>query len=181
MIKALKVYGKFLDILEKILSVILAILLAAMVLIFCYQVFLRYVLHGANAWSEDLTRYLFVYTVLLGAGIATRKASHLTVDMFIDLLPKRVKAGIQIIFCGLIYFFLFFLFTEGMSLVQNTMKSISASLRVPMAYFYLAIPIGAVLMMLNLFEYLCHRILILVGREDAWKAASDRTEEEVHE
>lgn len=178
MIKALKVYGKFLDILEKILSVILAILLAAMVLIFCYQVFLRYVLHGANAWSEDLTRYLFVYTVLLGAGIATRKASHLTVDMFIDLLPKKIKLVLQIIFCGLIYFFLFFLFTEGMNLVQNTMKSISASLRVPMAYFYLAIPIGAVLMMLNLFEYLCHQILALLGKEEL---IEKKQEEGVHE
>ena len=178
MITLLRGYSKFLDILEKIISIVVAILLAAMVVIFCYQVFLRYVLHGANAWSEDLTRYLFVYTVLLGSGIATRRASHLTVDMFIDLLPKKVKLGLQIIFCGLIYFFLIFLFNEGVGLVQSTMNSTSASLRVPMAYFYLAIPIGAALMMLNMLEYLCHHILAFLGKEHL---IEKKEEEGVHE
>ena len=166
MIKALNAYSKVLDVLEKIITVITAILLAVMTILFCYQVFLRYVLHGANAWSEDLTRYLFVYVVMLGSAISTRKATNLTVDMFIDLVPKRAKALVQVVFCGLMYFFLFFLFTEGLNLTRNTMNSISASLQVPMAYFYVAIPIGAFLIMLTLFEYMCHRILIFLGKED---------------
>ena len=47
-----------------------------------------------------------------------------------------------------------------------------------LAYFYLAIPIGAALMMLNMLEYLCHHILAFLGKEHL---IEKKEEEGVHE
>ena len=52
----LKVYSKFLDVLEKIQKAVLAITVPVMVFVMLYQVILRYVFAHSNSWSEEVTR-----------------------------------------------------------------------------------------------------------------------------
>ena len=79
----MKGYGKFLDGIEKIEKLFLAVTVAIMIIVITYQVILRYVFSASNAWSEELARYLFIYDVMVAAAIATRRNSHLQVDAFI--------------------------------------------------------------------------------------------------
>src|SRR5699024_5885989 len=72
----LRGYSNFLDVLEKIEKVILAVTVGIMVLIIAYQVIMRYIFAHANSWSEELARYLFIYDVMIGAAIAIRRNSH---------------------------------------------------------------------------------------------------------
>lgn len=73
----MKGYGKFLDGIEKIEKLFLAVTVAIMIIVITYQVILRYVFSASNAWSEELARYLFIYDVMVAAAIATRRNSHL--------------------------------------------------------------------------------------------------------
>ena len=52
----LRGYSKFLDALEKVEKVILAVTVGIMVLIIAYQVIMRYIFAHANSWSEELAR-----------------------------------------------------------------------------------------------------------------------------
>ena len=88
----MKGYGKFLDGIEKIEKLFLAVTVAIMIIVITYQVILRYVFSASNAWSEELARYLFIYDVMVAAAIATRRNSHLQVDAFIGILKPRTKA-----------------------------------------------------------------------------------------
>lgn len=54
----MKGYGKFLDGIEKIEKLFLAVTVAIMIIVITYQVILRYVFSASNAWSEELARYL---------------------------------------------------------------------------------------------------------------------------
>ena len=74
----MKGYGKFLDGIEKIEKLFLAVTVAIMIIVITYQVILRYVFSASNAWSEELARYLFIYDVMVAAAIATRRNSHRT-------------------------------------------------------------------------------------------------------
>lgn len=87
----LKKYTKFLDGLESVEKVFLAVTAAIMVIVIAYQVVLRYVFNASNAWSEELARYLFIYDVFIGSAIALRKNSHLQVDVFLNLMKERIK------------------------------------------------------------------------------------------
>ena len=66
----LKAYSKFLDLLEKVQKTILAVTVPVMVLVMLYQVVLRYVFSNSNSWSEEVTRYLFIFNVMMASAIA---------------------------------------------------------------------------------------------------------------
>ncbi|MBV5345256.1 MAG: TRAP transporter small permease subunit, partial [Rhodoferax sp.] len=52
------------------------------------QVLVRYAFGGSLVWSEELTRLLFVWMVLVAAVTAPR----MQVDFLVDLLPPRLRA-----------------------------------------------------------------------------------------
>ena len=154
----LKAYSKFLDVLEFISKKLIGILMALMVVIMCYQVVLRYVFHNANIWSEEITRYMFVYAVLLGSFVAVRRNSHLTVDFLVNIMNPKVRRYFTIVTSLVVIAFLIYLLPLSYNLSLDTMKSMSAGLRIPMGYIYMAIPVGTLLMILGMIEVILKKI-----------------------
>ena len=70
-----------------------AALLATITVLIAAQVLVRYVLGGSLVWSEELTRLLFVWMVL----IAAATTPPMRVDMFVELLPARGKAIVNLV------------------------------------------------------------------------------------
>ena len=99
----IKLYSKFLDLLEWVEKVILAVSVFVMVIIMVYQVILRYVFSNPNAWSEELARYLFILNVMLAAAIAVRRHSHMQIDILINLFSERVKRIFNIISTSILW------------------------------------------------------------------------------
>ena len=65
-----------------------AVLLFVITFLVTAQVLVRYALGGSLVWSEELTRLLFVWMVLVAAITAPR----MQVDFLVDLLPPRLRA-----------------------------------------------------------------------------------------
>ena len=154
----LKVYSKFLDKLEWIEKVFLAVTVLIMVIVIIYQVVLRYVFSASNAWSEELARYLFIYDVIIGSAIATRKNSHLQVDFLINLFKPKVKILFTMVATLVGIVFILFLFKYSLTLCETASKNISAGLHIPMTIPYACIPIGAVLILLTSIEVFLKQI-----------------------
>lgn len=70
-----------------------AILLCIITLLVCAQVLVRYVLGGSLVWSEELTRLTFVWMVL----IAVTSAQPMRVELFVDMLPPRLRALVYLL------------------------------------------------------------------------------------
>jgi TRAP-type C4-dicarboxylate transport system permease small subunit len=68
------------------LKLVMAVLLAAMVVLVFGNVVLRYIFNSGIAISEELSRWLFVWMVFLGAIVGLREHAHLGVDSFVKLL-----------------------------------------------------------------------------------------------
>jgi TRAP-type C4-dicarboxylate transport system permease small subunit len=62
-------------------------LLAATVFL---QFFTRYALNDSAGWTEEISRYLLICTVFIGATISVRKNNHIQVDFFYRYLPPPV-------------------------------------------------------------------------------------------
>lgn len=151
-------YSRFLDGIERVLYWILAFLIGAMTLVMIYQVVLRYVFNNANIWAEELIKFMFIWSVMLGGCIAVRKNSHLRIEVFIDMLSPAKKAWIQIVTYSLVMAFLAVLLVLGLVLVSNTTVNRSAGLGVPMAIPYFSVPLGAFLMMLACVEFMLKNV-----------------------
>lgn len=158
MLNILKAYTKFLNVIEFICRKIVGILMALMVIIMCYQVILRYIFSSSNIWSEEITRYMFVYVCLLGSFVAVRRNSHLQVDFLINFLHGNVKKYFTLITSIIVIAFLVYLFPLSYNLALDTMNSISPGLNLPMGFVYAAIPIGTFLMILGMIEVVLKKL-----------------------
>jgi TRAP-type transport system small permease protein len=53
------------------------------------QFFTRYVLNDSLAWTEEIARYLLICTAFVGAGMASRRNTHIRVEFFYLWLGGR--------------------------------------------------------------------------------------------
>lgn len=82
---------------EYLEEVLLVILLAGMAVIMGIQVFCRYVLSMSLSWSEELTRYLFIWAGFLSISYCTKRYISIKIEQFVALFPKRGKALFKVI------------------------------------------------------------------------------------
>ncbi|HQR69954.1 MAG TPA: TRAP transporter small permease [Burkholderiaceae bacterium] len=54
------------------------------------QFFTRYALNDSAGWTEEISRYLLICTVFIGAAISVRKNNHIHVDFFYRFMPNRL-------------------------------------------------------------------------------------------
>jgi len=132
--------------LERIL-IALSLLISIVVFL---QVVFRYVLSQPLFWSEELPRYLLIWTTFLAAALAQKHRAHINITLAVNLLPRRIQKWLRILADILICVFLGVLVYSGSLVSRVTLHHRSTALQIPMAAVYLALPVGAALMMLYL-------------------------------
>lgn len=127
-----------------------AMLAVAVVLVF-YQVLTRFVLNDAAVWSEVLARAVIVWGVFLIIGPAIRSGKMIPIDVLRALLPQDKQIWIIRIVTAAIALFLCILVWFGYKMTLRVMNQQVAMLNVSVAWFYVAIPVGALLAVPGLF------------------------------
>lgn len=136
------------DILSEINKYVISALLAAMTIVVVVSITMRYVFNRAPSWSEEVTKYMFIYLIFLAAAQGVRYQVHVRIDTLerrLNGIPEKVLRGA---INGLLLLFLVVLTVYGFKLVGATMRQASPALGIPMGIAYLAIPIGAILSMI---------------------------------
>ena len=67
-----------------------------MMLIVAYSVVNRYILNTPITWTDELSGYLVVALVMLGAADALRRGDHISVDLITSRLTKKGKRLVEI-------------------------------------------------------------------------------------
>jgi TRAP-type C4-dicarboxylate transport system permease small subunit len=143
---------------------LVAVLTAVLATIGFTTVVFRYVLHSSLFWGDEFLRYLQIWLVFLGAALATRHRVLITVDIFTQPLPHRLRESVAATVCGLSSFFLVGLAYLSLELVRRSAGSVSASMAIPMEYMYLVFPIGLGMMAINMIrEVIAHAMAAWSG------------------
>lgn len=88
----------------KLLELLLVVLLGAMVLMVFGNVVLRYGFNSGITFSEELSRWAFVWMTFLGAIIAIRENAHLGTDVLIGRFgPTGKKICLALAETGMLY------------------------------------------------------------------------------
>lgn len=82
---------------ENIEEFLLVIALAAMTIIMGIQVFSRYVLGMSLSWSEELTRYIFIWAGFLSVSYCTKRCISIKIEQFVAAFPRRGKAMFKVV------------------------------------------------------------------------------------
>jgi TRAP-type transport system small permease protein len=140
---------KFIDFINKIVKVIASVMLAIMSVLIVLQVIFRYILESSLPWSEELSRYLMVYIVFFGAALSLRYRQMIAIEFIGEKLPAVARKYLNIVVLFICVVFFGVLFKMGLDMTEQVKMQTAASTQISMSIPYAAIPIGAILLMLN--------------------------------
>ena len=120
--------------------------LAAMIAVISAQIVAR-VWFSALSWSEELARYLLVWTSFLGAALAWQRGRHIAVGFLIEMLPSRLRQLCRALAALVAIAFFAVLIGVGVQYMKLQGFQVSASLRIPMPWIYSVIPFSAAVML----------------------------------
>jgi C4-dicarboxylate transporter DctM subunit len=129
---------------DRLLEKLCVFLLAIMTISTLAQVFFRYLLRSSPAWTEEFSRWVFVWMIFLGMAVAVRRDAHIRIDMFLLLMRPRVREGFELAINALVVTTCLALLTTGLQYASRT-TSFTPALQWELKYAYMAIPVGAVI------------------------------------
>ena len=133
-------------IIDKIIEVMCTAIMGYMVLAVCWQVITRFVLKNPSTVTEEILRYLLVWTTMVGGAYAYGRRKHLSINMLAKKLPPRAQKLLDIFVQAVVIAFCVVVMIVGdQRLVETTFNQISSALHLPMPYVYASILVGGVL------------------------------------
>ena len=108
-------------IMDKALSYVVALLLVAMSFTVFGNVVCRYFLDASLAWYEEVSRFLLIWIVFLGAVIAYIKGDHLGIDVLLVFLPPLPRQAVVVAADLLVIVALAIMFQGGWEMAMDSL------------------------------------------------------------
>lgn len=155
---------KFIDKYNNFEEKLLVFSLVFNVLVVFLQIIMRSIFNTSISWSEELSRYIFIWEIWLGTSIAYRYNEHIKVDLIYNIFKSEGAKKVIDMLVKLIWLaFNIFLVYEGIKLLQSmaARNALSSGMRIPLVYVYGVLPISSVLMCIRI---ICD--IFNIGQED---------------
>jgi TRAP-type transport system small permease protein len=138
-------------VMDKTLSYLVALLLVAMSVTVFGNVVCRYLLDFSLGWYEEISRFLLIWIVFLGAVIALIKGDHLAIDLLSFVLPPRVNRMLVVLVDVLILVSLAIMFQGAWDMAIDSLRSgwVASSVPIPYGWVYMVAPVSAALMFIQ--------------------------------
>ncbi|MDM0074018.1 TRAP transporter small permease [Variovorax sp. J2P1-59] len=128
----------------------LILLLATMAVLVIANVISRYVFSYSFTWVEEATRYMMIWSAFLGAGVALRVGGHIAIDTLPGALPPRAARLLRALIVLVLAVTLLVLIWLGVEYSEFAWEQETPVLGWSFGKVYLAMPIGAALMLVHL-------------------------------
>lgn len=133
------------------------IALIAMTAVIAAQVFWRYVLSSSIMWTEPGSVMIMGWFIFLGAAVGIREGYHLSFDILLIVIPKKIKPWFYTLSDIAVTAFGIGMIWYGMQLVIKTAPNNLPTLGISGAFDFLPIVIGGVLVVLFSLERILRR------------------------
>lgn len=136
------------ELLDRFLYFSLIAGISAMVIIVLLQVVVR--LMGITiSWTEELTRYIFIWITFLGISGGFRDGEHTRLNLLANKFNKKIELGIHlagslIFLCVMTYLGITFFYQTYLS------REIAYSIRIPIYVVALSVPLSFLLSIIGL-------------------------------
>lgn len=167
--------GRVFTLLSKATDVLMAVCLAGMAILVFGNVVLRYAFDSGITWSEEMSRFLFVWLTFLGAIGALKDNQHLGVDMFVKKLSLPLRRVVYIISNLLVLYVLWLVFDGSWRTTLVSTSALAPATGMPMSYVY---GIGMVTSIAMGFIILVNLYRVLFRKETAPITGVEKSQEE---
>lgn len=143
---------KWLD--DNVEEFLLVILLLAMTLIMGVQVFFRYALGMSLSWSEELTRYLFIWSGFLSVSYCSKKCLSIKIEQFVAVFSRRGRAIFKVVNHTFELIFFAYMIPFAFAYLMSAVRSgqVSPACGIPMYYIQAAPLVSFVLVAFRILQ-----------------------------
>lgn len=138
------------DAIGMVTGVVSRLMLICVALMLMVQVVLRYGFSFSLPWPEEAARYLMIWIVMLSGSLLVKDDQLVRVDFFDGLWPRRLLAYRNALFRLMLAVMLGFLFWYGLDQALFSMRRTTTALQISWFWVYLAVPVGAALMLFHM-------------------------------
>ena len=142
-------------------------LVLLLVLVF-HEVVARYLFNSPTLYSVELSEYLLIMLAFIAAGWVMQEDRHVRMQSFVHLLPERVRhliacltSFIVLLFCSVLVWYGF----KAAYIAWHGQYHSSSLLNMPMWIPYLVIPLGSLLLALQVIVQLCAHVEQLLTKD----------------
>jgi TRAP-type C4-dicarboxylate transport system permease small subunit len=148
----------------ELLSALMAITVGLLVIPVSLQIFSRYTeLIPSYIWTEEMARFMFIWTIMLGAMVGVRESTHFEVDLW-PQLPRRGEALTRLIGrIGVLVIAFVFVFA-GIEFTKFAWKRTSELADLPLWLIHVAWPVTGLSWIAFLGEQVLDDLRIISGR-----------------
>lgn len=144
-------YKKFVGVANTFAKWICIVSLSVMTVMIILQVIFRYVVQSSLSFSEEVARYMFIWSVFVGSALALKARSHVSIEIVVANLPRLPKRMAIVVSNLLSFIFYLLLFVFGIGMTLFTIDQTSPTMSwLSMSLVYLAVPVSAFILMANL-------------------------------
>ena len=154
---------RFIDGYHRLLTWLMVGTVAVLIVPVTLQIISRYTaLIPSWIWTEELSRFLFIWMVMLGAMIGIREHTHFEVDVWPSLQPKAA-ALLRIVSNVFVLVFALVFVGWGIEFVRFGWNQNSELAELPMVFIFIAWPVAGVTWVLFLGESFIDSFRVLRG------------------
>jgi TRAP-type C4-dicarboxylate transport system permease small subunit len=146
------------------LSALMAITVGLLIIPVSLQIFSRYTeLIPSYIWTEEMARFMFIWTIMLGAMVGVRESTHFEVDLWPKLSPRSnatvrllSRLGVLVIACVFVF--------AGITFTKFAWNRTSELAELPLWLIHVAWPVTGVTWIVFLGEQVLDDLRIVSGR-----------------
>src|SRR3954453_3395023 len=153
------------DAYSRLLTWLMVATVAVLIVPVSLQVFSRYTaLIPSYIWTEELSRFLFIWMVMLGAMIGIKEGTHFEVDVWPEL-GRRANAALKIVSHLFVLIFALVFVWWGIKFVQFGWYQESEVAELDPAFIFLAWPLTGATWLLFVGEIFYDNLRIVSGKD----------------
>jgi TRAP-type C4-dicarboxylate transport system permease small subunit len=148
---------------ENLEKCLLLVFLIVMVMALTLQIIFRFVLNTPLSWSEELARYMFVWSGFLSISYCLKTNIAIRIDQVVNFLPRRGQLVMNLVVCALMLVYFIHMtpyaydFFRRAADANQTMPALQA----PIALVYVSPFLGFILAMVRLIQNLIKDMRVL--------------------
>ncbi|KAB2848186.1 MAG: TRAP transporter small permease [Hyphomicrobiaceae bacterium] len=159
-------WRRFTALYARLLDHLLVVSIGVLIVPVTLQVFSRYLPFVPTfEWTEEMARFLFVWSIMIGATIGVRESTHFEVDLWSGM-SRRAEAAFKLVTrLGVLVLSIAFLWA-GIEFTRFAWHRISELAELPLWLIHIAWPVASFTWLVFLGEQFADDLRTLLGRND---------------
>jgi len=147
-----------------LLSWLLVASVAVLIIPVSLQIFSRYTaLIPSYIWTEEMARFFFIWSIMIGAMVGIREGTHFVVDLW-PAMNARAQAALRLVSALFVLVFAAAFLWWGIDFTRFAFNRISELAELPLWVIHVAWPVAGATWLLFLGEQMWNDLRLVVGR-----------------